>query len=526
MKLTELSTYKDAQRHFTSSKLWELFDGDRERLNLAHECVDRHATSPDRIAVRIAYTDGSDEHISFERLKLLSARMAHFLRSRGIGPGDRVAIMLEPTPAFYAGLFGAIKAGAIAVPLFTLFGPDGLRLRIDDCLPKVLLTNADKGSIAAGVRELDVVIADDDFLASLERFPDDFACSTKADDLALFQYTSGTTRELPEAIRHTHRAIVVVMVAALYATGIRPGEEFFCPSSPAWGHGMWHGTLAPLALGLTIGTYSGRFDADRLMKALQDYRVTNLSAAATHYRMMKNAGTASRYRFALQKLSFTGEPLDSDTRTFARTAFGQAPLSFYGTTEVGVALASYPGAADLIAPDGALGLPMPAMRVEIQDSDGMPCPPHTIGEIKLWRRDRWIPTKDRGWTDEAGWFYHAGRADDVIISAGWTMSAVEIEDVLLKHPDVREAAVIGVPDPVRGLVVKAFLVTHRKADDAFIREIQDFVRERLSAHEYPRQVTVVAELPKTPAGKVSRKLLRQREAAASETTQTERGQAR
>ena len=137
-----------------------------------------------------------------------------------------------------------------------------------------------------------MVVADDDFLASLARFPARFEPATRADALAIFQYTSGTTRELPEAVKHTHRSIVTLMVAALYGTGLRPGDRFFCPSSPAWGHGLWHGTLAPLALGITIGAYAGRFDAERLLKALQDHRFTNISAAATHYRMMRNSGAA------------------------------------------------------------------------------------------------------------------------------------------------------------------------------------------------------------------------------------------
>ncbi|MEM9684399.1 MAG: AMP-binding protein, partial [Pseudomonadota bacterium] len=278
------------------AKLWELFDGDRDRLNLAHECVDRHATDPSRVAVRIAQDDGRDEMITFRELADLSSRVAHYLRDRGIGPGDRVAIMLEPSRAFYGALFGAIKAGAVAVPLFTLFGPDGLRLRIDDCMPALLLTNAEKAETAAGLDGLDVVVADDGFPASLDRYPSEFDWDTRADDLAVFQYTSGTTRALPEAVRHTHRAIVVVIIAALYGTGIRPGDEFFCPSSPAWGHGLWHGTFAPLALGVTIGTYAGRFDAERLLRALQDYGTTNLSAAATHYRMIKNTGAVDDYR--------------------------------------------------------------------------------------------------------------------------------------------------------------------------------------------------------------------------------------
>jgi acetyl-CoA synthetase len=136
-----------------------------------------------------------------------------------------------------------------------------------------------------------------------------------------------------------------------------------------------------------------------------------------------------------------------------------------------------------------------------------------MGEMKVWRRDRWIATKDLGRTDEDGYFFHGGRADDVIISAGWTMSAVEIEDAILKHPDVREAGAVGVPDELRGQVVKAFVVAERAGDDAFAREIQDLVRQRLSQHEYPRLVEFVAELPKTPAGKVNRKLLRTRENA-------------
>ena len=197
--------------------------------------------------------------------------------------------------------------------------------------------------------------------------------------------------------------------------------------------------------------------------------------------------------------------------------FGRPVCSFYGTTEVGVCLVSYPGAVDFVVKPGTLGKPIPGARVEVQGPDGKPVPPGTIGELKLWRRKGWIATKDLAFVDADGYFTHAGRADDVIISAGWTLSAVEIEDALLKHPDVREAAVIGVPDVTRGQIVKAFLVTPRTGDDAFVKEIQDFVRARLAQHEYPRLVAVVAELPKTPAGKVNRKALREREKTAWET---------
>jgi acetyl-CoA synthetase len=509
-RLTEYTSYADAHRHCSSAALWALFDGGAASLNIAHECVDRHA-APGRVAVRVAHADGQDEAFSFQELSEWSSRFAHWLAARGIERGDRVAIMLEPSLEFYVALFGAIKRGAIAVPLFTLFGPDGVRLRVEDCTPRLLVTSGEKAETARGIAGLDIVLADDALPETLAPHPARYEVETRPDDLAIFQYTSGTTRALPAAVRHTHRAIVVLMVAALYGTGIRPADRFFCPSSPAWGHGLWHGTLAPLALGVTTGTMAGRFDAVRLLRALEEYEVSNLSAAATHYRMMNTSGAATSYRCAIRKLSFTGEPMDSTTRAFVESTFRVPVCSMYGTTEVGVILADYPGAADYIVKPGALGKPVPGVRVEVQDPDNRPCEPGRIGEIKVWRRGAWFATKDRGSVDEDGYFHHAGRADDVIISAGWTMSAVEIEDVLLKHPDVREAAAIGVADPLRGQVVKAFVVSPRPGDADFVRELQDFTRTRLSQHEYPRQVAFVSELPRTPAGKVNRNALREAE---------------
>jgi acetyl-CoA synthetase len=514
-KLTEYTSYADAQRHWNPDKLWQLFDGNRDALNIAHECIDRHVDG-DRTAVILAHADGRDELLSFADISRESSQFAHWLVAQGVAAGDRVAVMLEPSRPFYVAMFGAIKLGAIAVPLFTLFGPDGIRLRVQDCAPKLLITNAEKAAFAEGIAGTRVVVADAEFMAGLATCPAMFEPATRGDDIAIYQYTSGTTRELPEAVKHTHRSIVTLMLAALYGTGLRPSDRFFCPSSPAWGHGLWHGTLAPLALGITIGAFSGKFNAERLLKALHDHRFTNLSAAATHYRMMRNCGAAPNYTYFLEKLSFTGEPIDSETAAFAEKTFGHPVCSMYGTTEIGVILVNYPGAADIVVKPGSLGKPVPGGRVEVQDAEGRPCKPGVTGELKVWRRDGWIATKDLGRVDEDGYFYHGGRADDVIISAGWTMSAVEIEDAILKHPHVLEAAAIGVPDPLRGLAVKAFVVATRPGDARFVKEIQDLVRTGLSAHEYPRHIAFVSELPKTPAGKVHRKVLREREAAAVE----------
>jgi acetyl-CoA synthetase len=512
-KLTEHSRYADAQKLADSRALWELFSGNREFLNTAHECIGRHADGSGRTAVRIAHADGTDEILSFDDIAAGSTRFAHWLVANGIQPGDRIAFMLDPSLPFYLSLFGAMMMGAISVPLFTLFGLDGLRLRVDDCKPKLLITNAEKADIARQVEGVRVVVADAALLKEIARLPATYQSVTRANDLAVFQYTSGTTRELPAAVKHTHRAIVTLMFAALYGTGIRPGDEFFCPSSPAWGHGLWHGTLAPLALGVTTGTFSGRFDAVRLMKALQDYKITNMSAAATHYRMMKNTGKAKDFVFSIKKLSYTGEPIDSATLEFIDQTFHVPACSMYGTTEIGVVLVNYPGASDFVVKPGSLGKPVPGLKLQVQKPDGTPTEPGVVGELMLWRRDRWETTKDLAKIDADGYFYHAGRADDVIISAGWTMSAVEIENTLLKHPDVKEAAVVGVADETRGQVAKAFIVTSRSPSEEYVNELKTFTRERLSQHEFPRHIAFVSELPKTPAGKVNRKVLRDREAA-------------
>lgn len=512
-RLDQYTSYADAQAHASGDALWDLFDGNREQLNIAHECITRHADGSGRAAVRIAHADGRDEILSFDMISAGAAQFAHWLDEQGVKKGDRIAFMLEPSLPFYVCLFGAMQTGAISVPLFTLFGPDALRLRVGDCNPVILITNSEKAELARSAPGPRVVIADQGLLDDIARFPASYAPRSKGSDLAVFQYTSGTTRELPEAVKHTHRSLVTLMFAALYGTGIRPGDEFFCPSSPAWGHGLWHGTLAPLGLGVTTGTFAGRFDPVRLMRALDQFGITNMSAAATHYRMMKNSGKADEFAFHFRKLSYTGEPIDPATLDWIDHYFKVPACSMYGTTEIGVVLVNYPGAADFVVKPGSLGKAVPGQRLEVQRPDGSPCDPGEIGELMLWRSGAWMTTKDRAKIDADGYFYHCGRADDVIISAGWTMSAVEIENTMLKHEDVLECAVIGAPDEARGLVVKAFVVSARTPDDAFVKQLQDFTRQRLAQHEFPRIVEFVTELPKTPAGKVNRKVLREREAA-------------
>ncbi len=502
--LLEMSDYHDMLKEFSTDKLWELFDGNREKMNLAHECVDRHCGKGRAISVK--HDDGKWEHIDYEELTASSSQFAHFLQKKNVNKGDRVALILEPGKLFYTCLFGTIKRGAIAVPLFTLFGPDGLELRIKDCRPAIIITDK-----AALIRRqfpmIKVFGSDENFFGDLEGLPSDYQPTTTAQDLSVYQYTSGTTRALPEAVKHSQRSVVTLMIAALFGTGLRPGDIYFCPSSPAWGHGLWHGTIAPLALGIHIAAYAGKFYPEMILEALRELNVNNFAAAATVYRMLRKSCKDQNLKLAISKCSFTGEPLDPDTFDWVRKYFGVSPGSIYGTTEVGVVMVDYPGMKGHHIRRGSLGKPAPGNVVAILNDKDEIVGANEIGEISVKRKGKWFRVKDFGYYDEEGYFFHAGRSDDVIISAGWTMSAVEIENILLTHESVVEAAVIGIPDELRGQVARAYVVLE-KGVESDGETIKRYMKDRLSKHEYPREVVFLQRLPKTPAGKVSRKALR------------------
>jgi acetyl-CoA synthetase len=505
--ILDLKTYDEVLAGFSWDRLWALFDGDEARMNLAHECIDRHRGKGTAISVKFA--DGRSEHYAFDELADATGRFSNWLVRRDVGKGDRVAVIVDPSRGFYVGMFGAMKRGAIAVPMFTLFGPEGLALRINDCKPKLILVQVDPAPLRAQFPEAQVVRVDETFWSELAAESPQFMSDTSSSDLALFQYTSGTTRELPDAVKHTHRAVVTLMVAALYGLGLRPGDRYFCPSSPAWGHGLAHGTLSPLALGIRTASYSGKFEARRILEAMQEFGIDNVAAAPTVFRMLRNSGLRDGFQVRLKKLSYAGEPMDSETFSWIERSLGATPCSMYGTTEVGVALVNYPGLEGYLPKPGSLGKPVPSAKMAILDPAGAELPPRQTGEISLKRKSGWVPLKDRGYLDEDGYFYIEGRSDDVIISAGWTMSAVEIENTLLKHPAVLEAAVVAAPDALRGQVAKAYIVA-RERSESVVTDIQSFMKAQLSKHEYPRLVEFVGELPKTPAGKVNRKVLRDR----------------
>jgi acetyl-CoA synthetase len=508
MGILDWATYEEARREFSWRAVWDVFDGSRDEFNIAHECIDRHVDKG--TGLRIKFADGETREYGFEELAKLSNRFANALAREGIGKGDRVAIMLDPSLEYYVALFGVLKRGAIAVPFYPQFGPEAVDFRLRDSSPKILVTTEDKRELAGHMPSSRIVIVGggfDRFLGSETDSPET-RVKTSGDDVAVFQYTSGTTRQFPEVIRHFHKSVAVLLPPAIFALGLRPGDRYFCPSHPSWGHGLWYGTFAPLSLGVPVGAYSGQFDEQRMLEALQGFSINNVSAAPTVYRRLKNSGLVPRYDLKMKKISYSMEPMDTDTFLFLRDALGAAPCSFYGSTEVGVIIMNYNGLPDYEVKPGSLGKPNLGLEVAIIDDNGNIQPPGKIGEIAVRRRGQWIKVKDAGVCDDDGYYWHKGRSDEVIISSGWTISPTEVEDCLQKHPAVEEAVVVGAKDDERGLIVKAYVKPRGQPSDSLKAEIQNFVRDRLSKHEYPRVIDFVSEIPKTTGGKIDRKLVK------------------
>lgn len=506
MKLTEYRTYEEAKEKFNFDQVWELFDGNKEWFNIAHECIDRHVGKG--IAIRIKFDDGHTEQYTFDQISRLSSQFANALENLGLNFGDRVAIMLDPSLEFYVTLFGTLKRGAIVVPCFPLFGPDALGYRLKDSDTKLLITTKERKGLVEGKLNIKVLTTGPQFLEFLESYSDNYKTKTSPNDISVYQYTSGTTRKYPEAIKHYHKSIVYLMPAAIFGRGLRESDRFFCPSSPAWGHGLWIGTFAPLALGVAVGAYSGKFDVKRLLEALEEFEINNISAAPTVFRMIKNSGLLNRYKLKIKKIHYTGEPMDIETFNFLKETFGVSPISGYGSTEVGPIIYNYAGFENYVVKPGSLGKPLPGLEVKLIDEAGNEVPKGQIGEIAVKRKGEWFRVKDAAVVDEEGYFWHKGRIDDIIISAGWTISPNEVEDVLRKHNAVKEVAVVGIPDAERGQIVKAFVVTDLKPTLELKKELQNFVKDKLSKHEYPREIEFVDTLPKTEGGKVKRKELK------------------
>jgi acetyl-CoA synthetase len=495
-----------------------------ERYNIARDCCDKHP--PDKLAMIHEDFGGTVREVHWGELQERSNRFANVLRAHGVEKGDRVAMLLPATAETAAAFFGTWKCGAILLSMSVLYGDDGIRHRLNDSQPRVLVTNAANADRIDPALVEHVLILDTALLDSGDAgfTPED----TLADDPAQLYYTSGTTG-LAKGIVHAHRYLLA-HEEFVYCHEVEEGEVFHGMGEWAWAAGIAP-LLGPWRLGAVQLVYQreGGFDPAKQLDVLSRHGASNVFTTPTAMRsMMTITDAGTRYPQRFRRVCSAGEPLNPEAIRWFREQYGLTVLDYYGLTESYPLVANYPW---MEVREGSMGRPMPGWDVQILDEDSKPVAPGERGEICLrarsnphyplgyWNNEEaaletfggeWFHTKDAASTDEDGYFWYEGRADDVIIAAGYRIGPFEVESACLEHPAVREAAAVAAPDERRGNVVKAFIVLAegQSPSDELATDIQHFVRDRLSAYAYPRLVEFVDDLPKTLTGKIRRIELR------------------
>jgi len=497
-----------------------------ERFNIAADVCDRHPR--EKLAMIHEHFSGALREVSWGELQDLSNQFANVLGSLGVGRGDRVAVVLPPTPETAAVFFATWKLGALLLSMSVLYGDEGIRHRLGDAEPSVLVTDAANAGRFEGelVREL-LVLGGDTLAGVSSEFE---RVDTLAEDPAQLYYTSGTTG-LAKGIVHAHR-YVLAHEEFRYCHDIQDGERFHGMGEWAWAAGICP-LLGPWRLGAVQCVYQREagFDPHKQLEFLSRHEVSNVFATPTAIRsMMSITDARTRYPQRFRIVCSAGEPLNPEAIRWFRDQYGVTVLDYYGLTE------SYPLCGNfpfMEVREGSMGRPMPGWEVAILDPDEQPVAQGERGEICLrartnphyplgyWRLPEasretfggeWFHTKDAASVDADGYVWYEGRADDVIIAAGYRIGPFEVESACLEHPAVAEAAAVASPDERRGNVVKAFIVlaAGHEPSQELAEEIKTFVRERLSAYAYPRRIEFIAELPKTLTGKIRRIELRER----------------
>ena len=512
--------------------------------NIGVDVCDRWAgIDPARTAIFNLRADGTVEEVSYSALREASNRLANALAARGIAKGDRVAILLPQGPAVAVSHIAIYKLGAIALPLAMLFGLEAISYRLKDSGARTLITNAQGLAKLPAIRDtapaLEFVWSVDgpadgaeDFNAMLARAASEFTpVATAADDPALMVYTSGTTGP-PKGALHAHRVLLGHLpgIEVPHEFLPQPGDRFWTPADWAWAGGLLDALLPSLHYGVPVVAQKlEKFDPEGAFALMARMHVRNAFIPPTALRMLRSA-PRPKAKIELRSVGSGGEALGAETYEWGKATLGITINEFYGQTECNLVVASC--AAIGISLPGAMGKPVPGHNVAVIRPDGSRCSPGELGQIAIKRPDPvmflqywgkpdatrekfigdWMTTGDQGVTDADGYFQFVGRDDDVITSSGYRIGPTEIEDCLIRHPAVALAAVIGKPDPLRTEIVKAFIVlkSGHAPSDALAADIRGFVKTRLSAHEYPREVAFIDEMPMTTTGKVIRRLLRQR----------------
>ncbi|NTV71077.1 MAG: acetate--CoA ligase [Azonexaceae bacterium] len=526
-------------------------------INIAQLAVDRHALSAiaDKTAFRFLGADGNTRNLSYRELASLTDRFGNALKSLDVQKGERVFVLCGRICELYVAVLGALKIGAVVSPLFQSFGPEPIRGRIAQAAGKVLVTTASayQRKVAPLRAELPtlrhVLLVDDlgsgaiadtvDLHALLRAAPDTPALvTTRAEDPALLHFTSGTTGQ-PKGALHVHGAVLTHYTTARSALDLRPDDAFWCTADPGWVTGTSYGIIAPLVLGVTSIVDEADFDPLRWIDILETQQVNVWYTAPTAIRLLMKAGLelfAGHHFPDLRFIASVGEALNPEAVCWGQEAFGHPIHDNWWQSETGGIMIANTAAQDI--KPGSMGRPLPGITAHVvRHQEGEPvtliAPPDTVGELAL---EAGWPSMFRGYLDQParyrecfagnlyltgdlvrrdadGYFWFVGRSDDVIKSSGHLIGSFEVESVLMEHPTVAEAGVIGKPDALAGELIKAFVVLkHDIVPSEDLRlELMAHARRRLGAAVAPKEIAFTPSLPHTRSGKIMRRLLKARE---------------
>ena len=536
--------YDDAVARFSIQNALAGLRGDLETgLNACVECCDRHAGAG-RVALRCLSADEVLTEYTFEDLQGLSARAANVFAAQGIRPGDVIAGLLPRRVELVATVLGAWRLGAVYQPLFTAFGPKAIEHRLTTSGARLVVTNSAQRPKLDEVQDCPPVAlirtggaalsaGDIDFRAALAAAGTDFGpVMRRGEDLFMMMSTSGTTG-LPKGVPVPLRALLAFGAYMRDAIDLRDSDVYWNIADPGWAYGLYYALTGPLLLGQPTIFHEGGFSAETTYRIIQRMGVTNLTGSPTAYRLLIAAGpeAALGVKGKLRVVSSAGEPLNPEVMRWFDAHLSVPIHDHYGQTEMGMCVNNHHGLDHPVRP-GSSGLAMPGYRVVVLDEAGHELGPNQPGILAIDMANSplmWFS----GYLNQAtpalaGGYYRTGdsvefepdgsisfigRSDDVITSSGYRIGPFDVESALIEHPAVIEAAVIGVPDPERTEIVKAFVILGKghAGTPALAEELQAHVKRRLSAHAYPKLIDFVAELPKTPSGKIQRFILRKAE---------------
>ncbi|WP_251549599.1 acyl-CoA synthetase MbcS [Neobacillus muris] len=516
-----------------------------EKYNLVSE-MERFAEIPNKLAIKWENDLGETRQFTYEQLLKQANRAARAFSQNGLKQGDIVLVMVPRLIEAYVVYLAALKAGMVVIPCSEMLREKDLQYRITHGDVKAIISYypyADQFANIVGTQPLVKFTIggkaegwnhlDKEMETAAEDYP---LADTHRDDMAFLSYTSGTTGN-PKAVVHTHGwAFAHLRTAAAKWLCISENDTVWATAGPGWQKWIWSPFLSVLGSGATGFVYHGRFEPSKYLSLLQKYEVNVLCCTPTEYRLMAKVDHLADYHLPnLHSAVSAGEPLNREVIDIFRKHFQIDVRDGYGQTENTLLVGVTKG---MELRPGSMGKPTPGNRVEIIDEEGQICPPGEIGDIavhvetpalfknyykdpertaKQFRGDYYV-TGDRARKDEEGYFWFEGRSDDIIISSGYTIGPFEVEDALVKHPYVKECAVVASPDEIRGTIVKAFVVLKEGInpdEPNLTKTLQDHAKTLTAPYKYPRKIEYISELPKTTSGKIRRVELRQKEFEAA-----------